>query len=89
MFWVDKQIYGQNLCLTNEQSEYMIYPRIAALSEAVWSPKESKDWNNFSSRVKQLFKRYDVKGLNYAKSVYLVSSNSQISLEKQVRFLWC
>ena len=73
---------------TNEQSEYMIYPRIAALSEAVWSPKESKDWNNFSSRVKQLFKRYDVKGLNYAKSVYLVSSNSQISLENK-SVSWC
>ena len=36
---------------TNSQSEYMIYPRLAALSEAVWSTKESRDWNDFSSRI--------------------------------------
>lgn len=67
---------------TTQQSEYMIFPRLAAMSEAVWSPKESKDWTDFSSRVKDLFKRYDVMGVNYAKSAYQITTDTQIDLEK-------
>ena len=67
---------------TEQQSEYMIFPRLAAMSEAVWSPKESKDWIDFSSRVKKLFKRYDIMGINYAKSVYQITANTEIDIEK-------
>ncbi|MCK0156435.1 family 20 glycosylhydrolase [Cellulophaga sp. F20128] len=67
---------------TTQQSEYMIFPRLAAMSEAVWSPKESKDWTDFSKRVKGLFKRYDVMGINYAKSAYQITANTEIDLAK-------
>lgn len=69
---------------TEAQSEYMIYPRIAALAEAVWSPKELRDWNDFSSRIKVMFSRYEKLGINYAKSAYLVTSDAKINIQEKV-----
>ena len=68
----------------NSQSEYMIYPRLAALSETVWSAKESRDWNDFSSRISIMFKRYDYMGINYAKSAYLIAADIKINLDNKV-----
>ena len=53
-------------------AEYMALPRLAALAEAVWSPKERGDWAGFAARVKGLFSRYDAAGLNAARSAFLV-----------------
>jgi len=50
-----------------QKVEYMIFPRISALSEVVWSPKESKDWNKFSSDLPEMYKRYQLWGVNYFK----------------------
>jgi hexosaminidase len=47
--------------------EYMIFPRISALSEVVWSPKDSKNWNTFSSELPEMYKRYDFWGISYFK----------------------
>ncbi|SNY95463.1 family 20 glycosylhydrolase [Flagellimonas pacifica] len=66
---------------TPEHSQYMIYPRIAALAETVWSPKESRDWGDFSNRVKHLFKRYELQGINYAQSAYLISKSTEANLD--------
>src|SRR5690606_28139878 len=60
---------------TAAHSQYMIYPRLAALSEAVWSPKESRDWDDFSKRILTLFERYEYLDINYAKSAYLVMAD--------------
>jgi hexosaminidase len=50
--------------------EYMIYPRAWALAEVYWSPKEKKDWNSFSERMKIHFARADAAGINYSTAVY-------------------
>ena len=63
---------------TEAQAQYMTYPRLAALAEAVWSEKEDKEWLDFSRRVSGLFKRYDVMEVNYAKSVYQVSMEATV-----------
>jgi hexosaminidase len=34
-----------------EHVEYITFPRAAALAEALWSPKESKDWEKFQQRI--------------------------------------
>ncbi|MDN3665194.1 beta-N-acetylhexosaminidase [Algibacter miyuki] len=52
---------------TPEHVEYMVLPRLTALSEVVWSNYETKDWADFQSRLKHLAKRYDALGFNYAK----------------------
>lgn len=54
-------------------AEYMALPRLAALAEAVWSPKEARDWAGFAARVQELFARYDAAGLNAARSAFLVA----------------
>ncbi|SNR74646.1 beta-N-acetylhexosaminidase [Lutibacter flavus] len=55
---------------TTDYVEYMILPRMTALSEVVWSSKESRNWQDFSKRLKYFTKRYDAMGLNYAKHTF-------------------
>lgn len=50
--------------------QYMLWPRAFATAESVWSPKEKKNWNSFTQRVEQQFKRYDVQEIKYATSMY-------------------
>jgi hexosaminidase len=49
--------------------EYMVFPRMSALSEVLWSPKEKKDWSDFDKRLQTQFKRYDLWKANYSKAV--------------------
>ena len=50
--------------------EYMILPRMTALSEVVWTQKENKNWEDFKSRLNKMKVRYEALGLNYAKHVF-------------------
>ena len=47
--------------------EYMIFPRLSALSEVLWSPKAKKDYTDFEKRMQVQFQRYDLWGANYFK----------------------
>jgi hexosaminidase len=47
--------------------EYMIFPRLSALSEVLWSPKEIKNWKAFQTKIETMKKRYDMWGANYFK----------------------
>lgn len=46
---------------------YMLFPRLDALSEILWSPKENKNYPDFLRRLKTQFKRYDFMGITYSK----------------------
>lgn len=48
-------------------AERMTLPRMMAVSEIGWSPKEKKDWNNFSQRLSVNAKRLAAMGANYHK----------------------
>jgi hexosaminidase len=50
--------------------EYMIFPRLAALSEILWTPKEKKDWDYFERRLPSIFDRFDEQKINYSKAYY-------------------
>ncbi|HEY2720572.1 MAG TPA: family 20 glycosylhydrolase [Chitinophagaceae bacterium] len=59
----------------NEQKvEYMIFPRMSALSEVLWSAKKDRDSIDFIRRLGTQFKRYDLWGVNYSKAVYEVKT---------------
>jgi hexosaminidase len=45
--------------------EYMIFPRISALSEVAWSPADKHDWNDFLRRLTVQEQRFDELGINY------------------------
>ena len=51
-------------------AQYMTWPRAFAISESLWSPKESKNWNNFVTRVEDHFARFDEAQVKYAPSMY-------------------
>ncbi|MGM5470019.1 beta-N-acetylhexosaminidase [Flavobacteriaceae bacterium LMO-SS05] len=55
---------------TTDYVEYMILPRMTALSEVVWSPKEARNWDDFKMRLNTMKVSYDAMGLNYAKYVF-------------------
>ncbi len=50
--------------------EYMIFPRMSALSEVLWSPKNARNWDNFEKKLPVQFKRYAFWGLNYSKAYF-------------------
>ncbi|WP_114939720.1 beta-N-acetylhexosaminidase [Mucilaginibacter endophyticus] len=52
------------------QAEYMTWPRGMAIAEDVWSPKGTKNWDGFFSRVEKHFPRFDEAETKIAPSVY-------------------
>ncbi len=51
-------------------AQYMTFPRAWALAEVYWSPKESKNWDNFILRVENQFDRSDIAEINYSRAIY-------------------
>jgi hexosaminidase len=47
------------------QVEYMAFPRLSALSEVLWSPKEGKDYNDFLSRLGVHLERLRAMGVRF------------------------
>jgi hexosaminidase len=55
---------------TYRHAEYMLWPRALALSEVLWSPLESREWNDFINRTETHLRRMDQSDINYAVSFY-------------------
>jgi hexosaminidase len=74
-----KHIIGAQACLWTEMvtdgntAEYMILPRLTALSEVLWSTPEYRNWERFIIRMPMMMERFEVMGLNYSKSSGLTS----------------
>jgi hexosaminidase len=45
--------------------QYMVFPRLCALAEVDWSPKASRNWDDFSRRVRVDCQRLDQLGVNH------------------------
>jgi hexosaminidase len=58
--------------LSEKQVEYMALPRMCALAEVLWTPREKKDPTNFQDRLIQHFSFLDQWDINYSKSIYQV-----------------
>jgi hexosaminidase len=71
-----KYIKGGQANLWTEQvynmrhAQYMVWPRAFAIAEAVWSPREKRNWNSFVPRVEKQFERFDVAEKKYSPSMY-------------------
>lgn len=48
--------------------EYMVLPRMSALSEVLWTPENKKNWNRFKEELPELYERYQLWGANYFKN---------------------
>jgi hexosaminidase len=53
--------------------QYMIFPRLCALAEVVWSPKSSRNWDDFQQRMQSQYPRLDGLGINYRHSAGIIS----------------
>jgi hexosaminidase len=45
--------------------QYMVFPRLTALAEVTWSPKEARNFDDFKRRLKINNRRLDLLGVNY------------------------
>lgn len=50
--------------------QYMLFPRMMALSEVLWTPKANRNWNDFESRLPVIFNRLDQQHINYSLAYY-------------------
>ncbi len=48
-----------------KQVEYMLWPRLAAMAEVLWTPKDRKDLADFQSRCASDLARLEVQDVNY------------------------
>ncbi len=60
---------------TFKHAQYMTFPRVAAMAEVLWSPKDVRNWDDFYLRIRRFTKRYDQMGINYAKSAFKPAVN--------------
>jgi len=56
-------LWGE-LMYFGRQAEYMLYPRLCAISEALWTPAANKDFVGFSKRLETHGRRLDTLGVN-------------------------
>lgn len=57
-------VWGEYL-YNDSLRQYRAYPRTIALAEAVWTPREQKDFSSFSERLNNAYVRLDAHKVNY------------------------
>ncbi|MBL0177007.1 MAG: family 20 glycosylhydrolase [Ignavibacteria bacterium] len=72
--------------------EYMALPRMAALAEVVWSPREGKSFTDFTRRMEQVYERLTLLGVNFRvpspdglAQRMIVYGDTAIALRSQIR----
>ncbi len=79
--------------MSNEdQVEYMVFPRILAMSEVLWSQSENKNYKDFISRLENFHKRLDALDVNYANHLYeiegeIISNESKVVYQLETSFM--
>ena len=57
-------------CRNATDAQYLIFPRLLALSEVAWGKKGQKDWQGFLDATDAFLPSLDNKGVTYARSMY-------------------
>lgn len=60
---------------TPAQVEYMVFPRIMALSEALWGTANTSKYTDFQNRLLQQLPFLDQKAINYSKAIFEITSS--------------
>ena len=66
---------------TAEHFEYMLLPRMSAISEVQWCDSDNKDWKRFRESADHLASIYEEHGFNYATHIFRTSGF--VSLDKK------
>lgn len=64
------RIIGSEACMWTEYApqhtiDSKLFPRIVALAEVLWSPKENRNWDNFKTRLETHYLRLNELGVKY------------------------
>lgn len=74
--YIEQNILGGQLNLwtalipSSSAAEYMLLPRLLAMSESLWSPRENKSWNRFRKKVELQKLRLASRGYNYCEGSF-------------------
>jgi len=60
---------------TPEHAEYMAMPRMGALSEVLWSPRDGRSWEEFLPRLIRHMKVLDNMGVHYSTSLFQLKAD--------------
>jgi hexosaminidase len=63
---------------TPRHAEYMLFPRLSALAEVLWTQAENKSWSRYSAKITNIINRYQHMGLNPSTSVF--NGNAQVKV---------
>lgn len=61
------------------KAEYMIFPRIMAMSEVLWGTSNPEKFKDFQTRMLQQFSVLDKKGINYSRAIFEVTTKVKAS----------
>jgi len=76
-----KYVFGAQANLWSEyvknpgKVEYMIFPRMTALSEVLWTQPANKTWADFEKRLMKQFERYRLWDANYSRAFFDLKSS--------------
>jgi hexosaminidase len=67
--------------LDKEDANYMLFPRLLAIAEVGWSPKENRKWDDFIARLEYNLIRLKNMGVGYAPSMYNVDITPELGVK--------
>lgn len=71
---------------TTYRVEYMVFPRMLAMSEVLWSPASARNWDNFKARLQAHYLLLQRMNVNYYRPSYELQINTVINQpEKKTR----
>ncbi len=70
---------------TPQYVEYMVFPRLLALAEVVWSPAMARDWDRFSRSLATQFAILDGKRVNYRVPHVRGLERDRLTLEDEIQ----
>jgi len=66
IFGVESALWTETI-VTEDDIDYMLYPRLLANAEAGWTAESLRDFSDFKNRLQKQFARLDILGVNYCK----------------------
>ncbi len=66
---------------TPERVEYMVFPRLLALSEVLWSPRAARNWDRFAERLPHELERLRTLGVAHGRHFFKVKPKIEANAE--------
>jgi hexosaminidase len=82
-------ILGAQACVwaegtpTENRANYLIYPRLQALSEAVWTPVNEQNWNSFKQRLNSQFLYLDKENIKHSLPTYALIPVMNVNMKEK------